>query len=87
MKKRFVLAVIATAAMALSLVGCGVKVTNISVPDAATLEKGESITLPVDFGTEDAPAEQKRGRRSRFNDLHRPLFVKAFARRNVEKNR
>ena len=57
MKKKFVLAVIATAAMALSLVGCGVKVTNISVPDAATLEKGESITLPVNFGTEDAPAE------------------------------
>ena len=43
--------------MALSLVGCGVKVTNISVPDAAILEKGESITLPVNFGTEDAPAE------------------------------
>ena len=57
MKKKFVLAVIATAAMALSLVGCGVKVTNISVPDAATLEKGESITLPVNFGTEDAPAK------------------------------
>ena len=33
MKKRFALAVIATAAMALSLVGCGVNVTNISVPD------------------------------------------------------
>lgn len=32
-------------------------------------------------------AVKKRGRRSRFNDLHRPLFVKAFARRNVEKNR
>ena len=45
MKKNIVLAVIATAAMALSLVGCGVKVTNISVPDAATLEKGESITF------------------------------------------
>lgn len=57
MKKNIVLAVIATAAMALSLVGCGVKVTNISVSDAATLEKGESITLPVNFGTEDAPAE------------------------------
>ena len=56
-KRQFALAVIATAAMALSLVGCGVKVTNISVPDAATLEKGESITLPVNFGTEDAPAE------------------------------
>ena len=57
MKRQFTLAVIATAAMALSLVGCGVKVTNISLPDAATLEKGESITLPVNFGTEDAPAE------------------------------
>ena len=57
MKKNIVLAVIATAAMALSLVGCGAKVTNISVPDAATLEKGESITLPVNFGTEDAPAK------------------------------
>lgn len=57
MKKNIVLAVIATAAMALSLVGCGVKVTNISVPDAETLEKGESITLPMNFGTEDAPAE------------------------------
>lgn len=57
MKKNIVLAVIAAAAMALSLVGCGVKVTNISVPDAAILEKGESITLPVNFGTEDAPAE------------------------------
>ena len=30
MKKKFALAVIVTAAMALSLVGCGVKVTNIS---------------------------------------------------------
>ena len=57
MKKRFALAVIVITAIALSLVGCGVKVTNISVPDAAILEKGESITLPVNFGTEDAPAE------------------------------
>ena len=56
MKKKFAL-VTATAVTALLLfVGCGVKVTNISVPDAATIEKGESITLPVNFGTEDAPA-------------------------------
>lgn len=55
--KNKLFAVITAAAMALSLVGCGVKVTNISVPDAATLEKGESITLPVNFGTEDAPAK------------------------------
>ena len=50
-KRQFALAVIVITAIALSLVGCGVKVTNISVPDAATLEKGESITLPVNFGT------------------------------------
>jgi hypothetical protein len=36
MKKHIVLAVIATAAMALSLVGCGVKIANIAVPDAVT---------------------------------------------------
>ena len=39
------------------------------------------------LATVTAVTTQKRGRRSRFNDLHRPLFVKAFARRNVEKNR
>ena len=51
MKRNIVLAVIATAAMALSLVGCGVKVTNISVPDAATLEKGETAaTLLISGG-------------------------------------
>lgn len=33
MKKRFALAVIVITAIALSLVGCGVKVTNISVPE------------------------------------------------------
>ena len=56
-RKTIILAVVAAAAMAIALVGCGVKVTNIAVPVAATLEKGESITLPVNFGTEDAPAE------------------------------
>jgi len=56
MKKHIVLAVIATAAMALTLGGCGVKITNIAVPESAMVEKGESITLPVVYGTDDAPA-------------------------------
>ena len=56
MKKHIVLAVIATAAMAITLVGCGVKITNIAVPDAITVEKGEAVVLPVAFGTDDAPA-------------------------------
>ena len=57
MKKNFALATVTAVTTLLFFVGCGVKVTNISVPDAATLEKDESITLPVNFGTEDAPAE------------------------------
>lgn len=57
MKKEFALATATAVTTLLFFVGCGVKVTNISVPDTATLEKGESITLPVNFGTEDAPAE------------------------------
>lgn len=54
--KTIILAVVAAAAMALSMVGCGVKITNIAVPDAVTVEKGEAVVLPVAFGTEGAPA-------------------------------
>ena len=55
-RKTIILAVVAAAAMAITLVGCGVKITNIAVPDAVTVEKGEAVVLPVAFGTEDAPA-------------------------------
>lgn len=55
-RKTIILAVVAAAAMALTLVGCGVKITNIAVPESATVEKGESITLPVVYGTDEAPA-------------------------------
>ena len=55
-RKTIILAVVAAAAMAITLVGCGVKITNIAVPESAMVEKGESITLPVVYGTEDAPA-------------------------------
>ena len=55
-RKTIILAVVAAAAMAITLVGCGVKITNIAVPDAVTVEKGEAVVLPVVFGTDDAPA-------------------------------
>ena len=55
-RKTIILAVVAAAAMALTLVGCGVKITNIAVPESAMVEKGESISLPVVYGTDDAPA-------------------------------
>ena len=55
-RKTIILAVVAAAAMALILVGCGVKITNIAVPESATVEKGESITLTVVYGTDEAPA-------------------------------
>lgn len=55
-RKTIILAVVAAAAMAITLVGCGVKITNIAVPDAVTVEKGEAVVLPVAFGTDEAPA-------------------------------
>ena len=55
-RKTIILAVVAAAAMAITLVGCGVKITNIAVPDAVTVEKGETVALPVNFGTDEAPA-------------------------------
>ena len=55
-RKTIILAVVAAAAMAIALVGCGLKITNIAVPDADTVEKGEAVVLPVAFGTDDAPA-------------------------------
>lgn len=55
-RKTIILAVVTAAAMAIALVGCGVKITNIAVPDAVTVEKGEAVVLPVAFGTDDAPA-------------------------------
>ena len=56
MKKKLALATVVAAIMMLGLVGCGVKITNIAVPDAITVEKGEAVVLPVAFGTDDAPA-------------------------------
>lgn len=56
MKKKLVLATVVAAIMMLGLVGCGVKITNIAVPESAMVEKGESITLSVVYGTDDAPA-------------------------------
>ena len=56
MKKKLVLAAVVATIMMLGLVGCGVKITNIAVPDAVTVEKGETVVLPVNFGTDEAPA-------------------------------
>lgn len=56
MKKKFVLAAAVAAIMMLGLAGCGVKVTNIAIRETAVVEKGETITLPVNFGTDEAPA-------------------------------
>lgn len=56
MKKKLMLAAVVATIMMLGLVGCGVKITNIAVPDAVTVEKGETVVLPVNFGTDEAPA-------------------------------
>ena len=56
MKKKIIVLAATAIIMAVALVGCGVKITNIAVPERATMEKGESITLPVVYGTDDTPA-------------------------------
>ena len=56
MKKKIIVLAATAIIMAVALVGCGVKITNIAVPESAMVEKGESITLPVVYGTDEAPA-------------------------------
>lgn len=56
MKKKIIVLAATAIIMAVALAGCGVKITNIAVPESAMVEKGESITLPVVYGTDDAPA-------------------------------
>lgn len=56
MKKKIIVLAATAIIMAVALAGCGVKITNIAVPDAVTVEKGEAVVLPVAFGTDDAPA-------------------------------
>lgn len=56
MKKKIIVLAATAIIMAVALVGCGVKITNIAVPDAVTVEKGEAVVLPVAFGTDGAPA-------------------------------
>ena len=57
MKKKIIVLAATAIIMAVALAGCGVKITNIAVPDAVTVEKGKAVVLPVAFGTDDAPAE------------------------------
>ena len=56
MKKKIIVLAATAIIMAVALAGCGVKITNIAVPESAMVEKGESIPLPVVYGTDDAPA-------------------------------
>lgn len=45
MKKEFALATATAVTTLLLFVGCGVKVTNISLPERATMQNGESILI------------------------------------------
>lgn len=45
MKKEFALATATAVTTLLFFVGCGVKATNISLPERATMQNGESILI------------------------------------------
>lgn len=59
MKKKIMSMVIATAAMALSLVGCGVDISSIGLPSDVVIEKGETQQLEIEYGTDDKAEQEK----------------------------
>lgn len=59
MKKKIMSMVIATAAMALSLVGCGVDINSIGLPPNVVMEKGETQQLEIEYGTDDKAEQEK----------------------------
>lgn len=60
MKKNIVLAVIATAAMALSLVACGgVTISGVALPESMNLEKGATQQLQLEYSAEGEVATDK----------------------------
>lgn len=59
MKKKIMSMVIAAAAMALSLVGCGVDINSIGLPSDVVIEKGETQQLEIKYGTDDKAEQEK----------------------------
>lgn len=59
MKKKIMSMVIAAAAMALSLVGCGVDINSIGLPPNVVMEKGEMQQLEIEYGTDDKAEQEK----------------------------
>ena len=59
MKKKIMSMVIAAAAMALSLVGCGVGISSIGLPSDVVIEKGETQQLEIEYGTDDKAEQEK----------------------------
>ena len=51
--------VIAAAAMALSLVGCGVDINSIGLPPNVVMEKGETQQLEIEYDTDDKAEQEK----------------------------
>lgn len=59
MKKKIMSMVIAAAAMALSLVGCGVDINSIGLPPNVVMEKGETQQLEIEYDTDDKAEQEK----------------------------
>lgn len=59
MKKKIMSMVIAAAAMALSLAGCGVDISSIGLPSDVVIEKGETQQLQIEYSADDKATEEK----------------------------
>lgn len=51
----FILAIILT----MSLAGCSVNITQVRLPETATITKGETLQLEANYGTEKEATEEK----------------------------
>lgn len=50
--KEKLFALLLAVSMALSLVACGVDITSVGLPESATIQKGDTLQMDVNYGTE-----------------------------------
>lgn len=80
MKKKIMSMVIAAAAMALSLVGCGVDINSIGLPPNVVMEKGETQQLEIEYGTDDKAEQERLPRLPRSSPSSGPPPMKRSSR-------
>ena len=59
--KEKLFALLLAVSMAVSLVACGVDITSVGLPETETMQKGETLQMEVDYGTENQTEKLQGG--------------------------